>query len=116
MSLPRILDGWASRDLIEGAAVLSEDGLLVHDLLNSALDGEAIAALAVTVVRHCRQLGTALGRGGFGSVVLDLDDGPAVLTPLDREHTLVIVAAADRDIGPLLFDLRQSRDVLSRSV
>jgi len=116
MSLPEVLDGWSSRPVIRAAAVVNEDGLLVHDLLDPRTDAEAIAALAVTIVRHSRQLGEAHGDPDLHTVVLDRPGGPTILSPIDERHTLVVLAAADRDIGPLLFDIRRSRDSLGRSI
>lgn len=116
MSLPRIVNQWASRDVVRGAAVVSEDGLLVHDALAPPADREAVAALAVTVVRLARQLGAAAGPGELRRVVLDLASGPAVLAPLEADQVLVVLAQPDRDIGPLLFDIRHSRAALSRAI
>jgi predicted regulator of Ras-like GTPase activity (Roadblock/LC7/MglB family) len=116
MSLPSVLDAWPARSLVRGAAVVSEDGLLVHDMLAAPVDGDAVAALAVTVVRVSRQLGESQGDGALRTVVLDLEAGPAILSPIDDRHTLVVYAEPDRDIGPLLFDIRQSRDLLSQAI
>lgn len=116
MSFRRTIDQWPSRPSIRGAAVISEDGLLVHDHLGAGLDGEAVAALAVTLHRHAGQFGTAAAGGGLGSVVLEFDRGPAILRSLDDRHTLVVLAYPDRDLGPLLFDIRSARAALARTL
>lgn len=115
MPLRKTLDRWPSRPLIQGAAIISEDGLLVHDDLAAGIDREAVAALAVAVRRHAEQLGTAVG-GTLGSVVLELTGGPAVVTGLDPRHTLIVFALAGQDIGPLLFDVREGRTALAGAV
>jgi predicted regulator of Ras-like GTPase activity (Roadblock/LC7/MglB family) len=116
MSVRQILDAWDNRAAVRGAAVVSEDGLVVHDLLDPAADSEAVAALAVTVIEHGRQFGDAQGPTDLRTVVLDLANGPAILTPLDDRHALVVLAQPDRDIGPLLFEIRQSRSALTRAI
>ena len=116
MSFRRTIDQWPSRSLVRGAAVVNEDGFLVHDELGSGLDGEAIAALAVTLHRHARQLGAAADAGHLGSVVLELDRGPAILAALDDRHTLVVLARPDRDFGQLLYDIRSARADLARVI
>lgn len=115
MTFRRTLDQWPSRSLIQGAAIVSEDGLLVHDALGHQVDGEAVAALAVAVRRHAEQLGNAVG-GTLGSTVMELSGGPALVTPLDSRHTLIVLARPDADLGPLLFDIRQGRPALAGSV
>jgi predicted regulator of Ras-like GTPase activity (Roadblock/LC7/MglB family) len=116
MSLRTTLDQWPSRESIQAAAVVSEDGLLIHDAFDEAVDREAIAALAVTLRRTGRQLGVAANHGPLGSMVVEFEDGCAVLAGLDQDHTLVLLARPDRDLGPLLFDVRRERTALSRSV
>jgi len=115
MSLRQIVDRWSARDAIRGAAIVSEDGLVIHDVLDTG-DADAVAALAVTVVRDARQLTEAAVAGELRTVVLDADRSPAILAPLDARHTLVVLAAPNRDLGPLLFEIRRERPALSRAV
>jgi len=116
MSLTEALDRWSSRASIRGAAVISEDGILVHDALGGAVDGEAVAALALALLRHAEQLGTAARAGDLGSVVVELAAGPAIVTGIDDRHTLVVLAHPGRDLGPLLFDIRRDKPALSQAV
>ena len=71
------------------------------------------AALAVTTLRHAEQFGGACRSGPFHSAVFEFGVGPAILSALSPGATLVILAHADRDLGPLLYELRQKRDVLT---
>jgi predicted regulator of Ras-like GTPase activity (Roadblock/LC7/MglB family) len=116
MSFHDALDQWSSRRTIRGAAVVSEDGLLVHDALGAAVDRDAVAALAVTVLRHAMQLGEAAAAGAVGCVVVELAEGPAIVAALDEFHSLVVLAEAGTDLGPLLFDIRREKPALSRVV
>lgn len=110
------IDRWSSRPVIRGAAVVSEDGLVVHEALGAGVDREAVAALAVTVRRHAAQLADAAAAGSLGSIVLELTGGSVVLAALDDRHTLVVLAAPDRDLGPLLFDIRDGRAALVQAI
>jgi predicted regulator of Ras-like GTPase activity (Roadblock/LC7/MglB family) len=116
MSLRSTLAAWPSHDSIRAAAVVSEDGLLIHDAFEGEVDREAVAALAVTLLRTGRQLGQAANRGDLGSMVVEYDGGPAVLSALDDHHTLVLLAKPNQDLGPLLFDVRRGKAALGRSV
>lgn len=116
MTLPQLLEGWSNRAAVRCAAIANEDGMLVHDLLGDGMDRDAVAALAVTVMRHCRQLGEAAGSAAVRSVVVDASEGPAILTLLDERHTLIVLARPDRDIGPLLREIRLATPALRRAV
>ncbi len=107
---------WPSYIDVRGAAVISEDGLLVHDLFPPGADGEAVAALALSLLYQAEQLGRAAGGDEAGTVVAEVDAGPVVVTRLDRHHSLVVLAQPGRDIGALLFDIRRHRTQLGEVV
>jgi predicted regulator of Ras-like GTPase activity (Roadblock/LC7/MglB family) len=115
--LKEVIARWPTNGMVEAAAVVNEDGLLVHDALNRGTDAaEAVAALTVELLRHARQLADAGARGALHAMVMEVDEGPVIVQPLDARHTLVIFAAAEQDLGPLLFDLRMHRDALRATI
>jgi predicted regulator of Ras-like GTPase activity (Roadblock/LC7/MglB family) len=116
MPFMHAIDRWSSRPVIRGAAVISEDGLLIHDGLGPGVDRDAVAALAVTIRRHAEQLAHAAAAGDLGSVVIELAQGPAILAGLDERHTLVVLAVPDQDVGPLLFEIRDRRPALIEAI
>ena len=111
--LREILQSLDSGDTVRGAAIIGEDGLVIHDALGAGADGEAVAALAVTTFRHAEQLGSAGRCGDLNTAVFDFEKGPAILATLDPRSTLVVLAHKDRDLGPLLYELRTKRVTLS---
>ena len=115
-ALRDIISGWTNGGSVQGAAIVSEDGLLVHDALDPGTDREAIAALAIELVRNGRQLGVAGARSRLDTLVLDLEHGPAILSPIDASHTLIVFAGAGTDIGPLLYEIRTQRAAVSAAI
>ena len=111
--LRAIMQGLEARDAVRGAAIVGEDGLVIHDALTPDADGEAVAALAVTTMRHAEQFGGAGRCGTLRAAVLDFGGGPAILSVLGPGATLVVLARPDRDLGPLLFELRSNSDTLA---
>lgn len=116
MSLRDTIARWPSRSSIRGAAIVSEDGFVIHDALAANTDTEAVAALAVSIVRHCQQLAEAASAGTLATVVLELDRSPAILTTLDDGHTLVVLAEPGKDLGQLLYDIRCEKPALKEAV
>lgn len=111
--LREIMQGLNTRDAVRGAAIVGEDGLVIHDALTAEADVEAVAALAITTMRHAEQFGGASRSGPLRTAVLDFGNGPAILTVLAPGATLVVLARPDRDLGPLLYELRTRRDTLT---
>lgn len=111
--LREIMQGLDSRDSVRGAAIVGDDGLVIHDALTSDADTEAVAALAVTTMRHADQFGGAGRCGTLRTAVLDFGNGPAILSVLGPGAILIVLARPDRDLGPLLYEIRTRRDSLT---
>jgi predicted regulator of Ras-like GTPase activity (Roadblock/LC7/MglB family) len=111
--LREIIQGLDAGESVRGAAIVGEDGLVIHDALGSGPDSEAVAALAVTTLRHAEQFGGACRSGPLQTAVFDFGNGPAILSALTPAATLVVLAHPDRDLGPLLYELRLRRDALT---
>ena len=111
--LREIMQGLDSRDSVRGAAIVGDDGLVIHDALTSDADTEAVAALAVTTMRHADQFGGAGRCGTLRTAVLDFGNGPAILSVLGPGAILIVLARPDRNLGPLLYEIRTRRDSLT---
>lgn len=111
--LREVIQGFSTGDLVRGAAIVGEDGLVIHDALAGDADSDAVAALAVTAMRSAGQMGSAGRCGALRTAVFDFGAGPAILTALSRGATLVILARPERDLGPLLFELRNRHETLT---
>lgn len=102
-----------ARPEVDGAALLSPEGLLVAANLPPASDADAIAALGVTLVRTGQQLCSAGGRGQPERLVVETPDGMILASALTDGAILVVLAGREARIGHLLFDLRQMRGDLA---
>jgi hypothetical protein len=102
---------FADRPDVAGAVVVSDDGLVVETALGADLDPEELAALAASAVRSLSALAEASQRGPVAQVVLDGDRGTVILQRLPA-GVLVVLAAADGDLGRLLYDLRRHTPAL----
>ena len=111
--LREIMQGLEMGSAVRGAAIVGGDGLVIHDALGDGSDAEAVAALAVTTMRHAEQFGGAGRCGDLRAAVLDFGEGPAILSVLAPNATLVVLARPDQDLGPLLYALRTRRDILA---
>src|SRR5690349_5165964 len=113
MPLGEVVHRLAARDGVEAVLLLSGDGLPIDHTASTAFDAEAVAALASTVGRHAARLGEGAGRGELTTAVLEFGAGVMVLARAGADDWLAVLARADADIGPLLFDLRQHRSALA---
>ena len=110
--LAEVVRGLAARDGVAAVVVVSPDGLPI-DHAGRAADPEALAALAVTLLRPAVRLGDSAGLGALGRGVLEFAGGLAIVAAVARGHWLLVVADSDADIGTLLYDLRRDAPALA---
>jgi predicted regulator of Ras-like GTPase activity (Roadblock/LC7/MglB family) len=110
--LADVLRGLAARDGVQGAVLLSGEGLPIEHA-GSALEPETVAALAATLAQHAARLGEGADRGELSGAVLEYARGPVVLSRAGASDWLAILARPGADIGPLLYDLRQHGPALA---
>jgi predicted regulator of Ras-like GTPase activity (Roadblock/LC7/MglB family) len=112
-SLNDVVRALAERSGVEAALVLSGDGLPIEQASRGSFDAESLAALTATLVQYAGRLGAGASRGALRNAVLEFELGLLVVAPLGTGDCLAIVAAADADLGPVLYDLRQHRPALA---
>lgn len=106
-SLQQTLASLVQRPDVRGAAIASVEGLLVASRLPEGADGEAIAALGAALLRDAGQLAGAVHRASPRRLVLDSPGGLILVSQLEEETALVVLATEGADAGALLYHLRQ---------
>jgi predicted regulator of Ras-like GTPase activity (Roadblock/LC7/MglB family) len=104
--LADVLRGLAARNGVQGALLLSGEGLPIEHA-GTGFEPETVAALAATLGQYAGRLGEGADRGQLRVAVLDFTRGPMVLARAGGSDWLAILARPESDIGPLLYDLRQ---------
>jgi predicted regulator of Ras-like GTPase activity (Roadblock/LC7/MglB family) len=108
-----IVQHMAERDGVEAVVVVSSDGLTIDHATRSGLDAEAVAAMIPALVQTAGQVGTAAAGGDLSNAVLEFGGRLLVLTALNDGNNLLILTAADANIGSLLYDLRKHRPAIA---
>jgi len=112
-NLTQVVRGLAERDGVEAVVVLSADGLPIEHAARGSFDAESLAALTATLVQYATRVGVGAGRGALRNAVLEYERALLVVAQIGAGDCLAILAAADADVGPLLYDLRQHRPALA---
>ncbi len=111
--LRTLIEGLAARPEVTGVALVSTEGLLIDHSLPGRLDGDALAALALTVLRQLHELGNAVGRGRASSAIIEFQGGPAIIGAMESGTALVVLAREDADLGDLLYLIRRYRPAVT---
>jgi len=111
--LRTLIEGLAARPEVTGVALVSTEGLLIDHSLPGRLDGDALAALALTVLRQLHEVGNAAGRGPASCAIIEFQGGPAIIGAMESGSALVVLAREHADLGDLLYLIRRYRPAVT---
>lgn len=103
-------------DGIDLAAVVGNDGLLLAWSAAEGIDSEAVGAVSASGLLVAEALGRELERGGITQTTLEYEQGLVLLTPLDPDVALLVLARPDANLGRLRLLTRRARGELLRAV
>jgi len=97
----------ASTPEIEGAALVSPDGLIIASVLAPPADEDRVAAMSAAMVSLGERISEELGRGKLEQVYITGSEGFALLTAAGPQAMLTIIARGEARLGMLLLELRK---------
>ena len=97
----------ASTPEIEGAAIVSPDGLIIASVLAPPAEEDRVAAMSAAMVSLGERIAKELGRGVMEQVYVKGNNGFALLTAAGPQAVLTIIARSEARLGLLLLELRK---------
>ena len=104
------------REGVDAVIVLGRDGLLIDSQTVPGLSAEDIAARIPAMLGPADDLGHAAGRGEIVTVVLEHQQGMAIVSVLNAEAILLVLVQPSASIGQLLYELRRNREHIAALV
>lgn len=107
--IPMTLQNLVSSDPeIQGAALVSLDGLPLASQLPEGMDEERVAAMAVAMLSISDRIGSELQRGEVRRVLIEGDQGYCILTSCGEESVLLVLASATAKQGLINLAMKQT--------
>lgn len=101
-------------DGVRHILLLGRDGLLVRHLGDAAhIDVDTVAAMVPALATSCAAVGRATELGELSTIVMELDQGVAIVVALPSDLLLALVLDSDVGFAPLLREVRSERDQLA---
>lgn len=104
--IQRLLDLQSSAPEIQGAAVVSNDGLSIAAMLSPGIEEDRVAAMSAAMLSLGERIARELDRGSLQQVYIKGVDGYALLTAVGKGAVLTIIADGEARLGMLLLELR----------
>lgn len=101
---------------IQGAAVVTPDGLPLASVLPNAMDEEKTAAMSAAMLSLGERIGKELARGSIDRVFVQGDAGYGVLTSCGDDAMLLTLASKDAKQGMLFLQIKQMSEKVSAAM
>jgi uncharacterized protein len=98
----------ASTPDIQGAAVVTPDGLPLASSLASTLDEERVAAMSAAMLSLGERIGAELSRGPIDRISVDGEYGYAILTSCAEDAVFLVLASKNAKQGVLMLEIKQA--------
>lgn len=99
---------------VEGAALVSVDGLVIASVLPSQTDEDRVSAMAAALLSLGERTASELQRGSLEQVYVKGDDGYIILMQAGFESVLEVIAGKSAKLGLVLLDSKRAGRELSR--
>lgn len=93
---------------IEGAALVTPDGLPLVAVLPSHMDEDRVSAMAAALLSLGERIGSELLRGGIGQIALDGSEGYCILRTCGEEAVFLVLAARQVKKGILNLEVKRA--------
>lgn len=98
---------------VDLVAVASSDGFLIEAAHDDGMDAEEFAAVATNGLMVAKAIGMELKRGAIDSAIFEYGNGTLLMTTLDEDLILVLLANRGVNLGRLRLLARRYRDELA---
>ena len=110
--LKLVLEHFCKVDLVKGALILDDQGLLIEEHFNEDADAPAIAMLVLRAVQLGSQLVDELGKSPLSQQYIEFGDCQITAEQLANHCVLVVVAAGNANLGRLRLEIRKSKSAV----
>lgn len=99
---------------VQGAALVSPDGLPLSSFLSSGMDEERTAAMSAAMLSLGDRIGQELTRGGIDRLFLEGENGYSILVGCSSEAVLLVLAGKQAKQGLLFLEIKRLATELSK--
>ncbi len=110
--LKQLLGEFLGVEGVSAAVVIGKDGFVIESAVSGKTDVDALGAMASAGMGTSESLGKELERGEVRQILLELEKGSILLSPLSAEEFIAIVSNDPANVGRVRHDLKKNRERL----
>jgi predicted regulator of Ras-like GTPase activity (Roadblock/LC7/MglB family) len=110
--LKQILGEFLKIEGVSAAVVVGRDGFVIESAVSGKMDIDALGAMASTGLGTSEAMGKELGKGELRQLLVELDKGPIIMSPLSADELIAIVAENESNVGRIRYELKKNKERL----
>ncbi|NTW92113.1 MAG: dynein regulation protein LC7 [Methanoregulaceae archaeon] len=110
--LKQILGEFLNVDGVSAAVVVGRDGFVIESATSGKMDIDALGAMASTGIGTSEAMGRELGKGELTQMLVELDKGPIIVSPLSKDELIAIVADSTANLGRIRYEVKKNKERL----
>ncbi|OPX72932.1 MAG: Roadblock/LC7 domain protein [Methanoregulaceae archaeon PtaB.Bin108] len=110
--LKQILGEFLKIDGVTAAVVVGRDGFVIESAVSGKMDIDALGAMASTGMGTSEAMGKELGKGELHQMLVELDHGPIIMSPLSADELIAVVASNEANVGRIRYELKKNKERL----
>lgn len=116
LMVDRLRDLQATTPEIEGAGVVSVDGLIMASSLPAGVEEDRVSAMSAAMISLGERISGELGRGGLDQVHIKGNDGYVILMAVGEEAVLTTLVREGAKLGLIFLDMRRTASDLEKLI
>lgn len=92
---------------VQGAALVSPDGLTLSSSLPGGMDEERVSAMAAAMISLGERIGSELTRGNIERIYVEGEKGFGILSGCGNEAVLLVLASEAAKQGMLMLEIKR---------
>ncbi|RMF76495.1 MAG: hypothetical protein D6737_20070 [Chloroflexi bacterium] len=112
----RLRDLQSSSGDVEGAAIVSVDGLSMASALAADVEEDRVSAMSAAMLSLGERISSELGRGVLEQVYVKGEHGYVILTSVGEEAVLTVLARREAKLGLIFLDVARTVEDLETIV
>jgi len=110
--LKEILGEFLNVEGVSAAVVVGRDGFVIESATSGKMDIDALGAMASTGIGTSEAMGKELGKGELTQMLVELDKGPIIVSPLSKDELIAIVADITANLGRIRYEVKKNKERL----
>ena len=107
-TITQALQKLTSSGAVDGAAVITRDGLPIASDLKEDIDGDVLAAMAATMIGAAETAVQELKRKSPERIIVESQDAKLIVVGVDEQTILASILSQDAKLGMILLEMKKA--------